>query len=119
MKTIGKFIIAGGIGFVVDFSLLSLMLRIGLDPITGRLISFSIAVISTFLINRNYTFKSEGNIFKQFQKYLFASLFGLSVNWGIYSLSLPYFSPQLSLIIASALAMIINFVFYRFVVFKQ
>lgn len=119
MKTIGKFIIAGGVGFIVDFSLLSLMLWIGLDPITGRLVSFSFAVITTFFVNKNYTFKSEGNIFKQFQKYLLGSLFGLGVNWTAYSLFLAYSSPQISLIIASALAMIVNFAFYKFIVFKR
>lgn len=119
MKTIGKFIIAGGVGFVVDFSLLTLMLFIGLDSITGRLISFSFAVLSTFFINRRFTFNSEGNIFTQFQAYLFGSLMGLSINWIVYSLCLAYISPQLSLVTASALAMIINFLFYKFIVFER
>lgn len=119
MKTIGKFIIAGGVGFVVDFSLLNLMLWFGFGPIAGRLISFAFAVLSTFFINRSFTFNSEGNILRQFQAYLFGSLMGLSINWIIYSLCLAYISPQLSLVIASAIAMIVNFVFYKFIVFKR
>lgn len=119
MQTIGKFITAGGVGFFVDFSLLNLMLWFGLDPIIGRLISFSVAVIFTFFINRNFTFNSEGYLLKQFHKYILGSLMGLCVNWAIYSISLTYLSPQMSLIIASAFAMIINFVFYKFIVFKR
>ncbi|WP_376711116.1 GtrA family protein [Pseudochrobactrum lubricantis] len=119
MKTVGKFIIAGGVGFFVDFSLLNMMLWLEFGPITGRLISFSFAVMATFFINRKYTFNSIGNFFRQFQKYLLGSLLGVCINWIIYSLCLSYFLPSMSLIIASALAMIVNFIFYKFIVFKR
>jgi len=119
MKTIAKFIVAGGVGFVVDFSLLNLMLWFRFSPITGRLISFSAAVIFTFVINRNFTFRNKGKLLTQFQSYIIGSLLGLCMNWVIYYFSLSYFSPQLSIFIASTLAMIINFSFYRFVVFKR
>ncbi|MCQ9148417.1 GtrA family protein [Brucella sp. BTU2] len=118
MKTVGRFIIAGGVGFLVDFSLLNWMLLLGLGSILGRLISFSAAVLFTFYINRNFTFRSEGNLISQFRKYIVGSLFGLCVNWAIYAFALNYSSPQISLIIASALAMVVNFIFYRFLVFK-
>lgn len=118
MKTILKFVIAGGLGFIVDFTLLNLMLWLSLGPIISRVVSFSIAVLATFIINRRFTFQSNSNVLFQFKNYIIGSLFGFCFNWAIYTISLIYTSPQLSLILSSGFAMTVNFSIYRFLVFK-
>ena len=54
-----RFCLVGGIGFVVDAVLLMLLHRIGgLSVIPARLLSFSIALTVTWLLNRLVTFRS-------------------------------------------------------------
>lgn len=119
MKTILRFLIAGSVGFIVDLSILNLMLKLGSGSVSGRIVSFSIAVLFTFFINKNFTFQNNGNIIKQFYKYIIGSLFGFSINWIFYVAGLNFLSPQVSLIIASAVAMVVNFILYKFIVFKN
>lgn len=119
MKTILRFLIAGSVGFIVDLSILNLMLKLGSGSVCGRIASFSAAVLFTFFINKNFTFQNNGNITTQFNKYIIGSLFGFSINWILYFAGLKFLSPQVSLIIASAGAMVINFISYKFIVFKR
>lgn len=118
MTTIVKFTFVGVAGFLTDLTILTLAIKLGTGAILGRVISFTFAVLLTFILNRSITFTSKGDILKQFQAYIGASVIGLSLNWFIYYACLQLTSPQISLAFASGGAMIINFVLYRFIVFK-
>lgn len=109
----------GGLGFITDLAILTIMLQIGAGAIYGRIVSFSCAVLLTFFLNRRLTFQSFGSIPRQLFSYLSASFIGLLVNWLVYYFGLRFTSAQVSLGIASAVAMIFNFVLYRYVVFKS
>ena len=57
-----RFCVVGAVGFVVDAGALLILLRVfGIDPIEGRLVSFSIAVLTTFELNRRWAFKDRGS----------------------------------------------------------
>ena len=118
MKVIIKFALVGGLGFITDIAILTIMLQLGAGAIYGRVISFSCAVLLTFFLNRRITFQSIGPIPNQLFSYLSASFIGLLVNWFVYYFGLSFTSAQVSLGIASAVAMIFNFVLYRYAVFK-
>jgi putative flippase GtrA len=107
-----RFFIVGGLGFAVDAGILLLLLSVGLGPLVGRIFSAFLAILTTWLCNRSFTFQvdrparlSEGG------KYFSVMILGLLLNYGIYSLFILAFSfsPFFALVFASALAMLFNY----------
>jgi putative flippase GtrA len=83
-----RFGMVGGAGFTVDALVLHAVVGfLGLNPFTGRLISFSVAVCATWLLNRSFTFRHpthHGPVRQAFLYALVQSAGGL-VNLGAYS----------------------------------
>nr|BCN22392.1 hypothetical protein [Vibrio mimicus] len=100
-----KFLFAGAIGFLVDcISMYILLYYIG--PFLAKIVSFLLAVITTWLINRKFTFGREKrrSISKEFFLYLSSMLFGGAVNFLVFSLFiLIYGSENRGLFIAMCL----------------
>lgn len=80
------FAFAGAIGFVVDAGLLLVAAPL-LGAFGGRALSFAAAVLTTWLINRNFAFAdravSSGKG-REFLHYFLAMLPGAAVNWLVY-----------------------------------
>lgn len=84
------FAIAGAIGFGVDAGVLLLAAPL-LGALGGRLVSFAAAVLTTWLINRNFAFadKASGhNKGRELLRYFLAMLPGAAVNWLAYGIVL-------------------------------
>ncbi len=121
-----RFCAVGGIGFVADAGALAVATRLlGLDPITGRLLSFGIAVLVTFELNRRWAFKqrSAKPYWTALSTYLGVQGIGFACNFGIYAvlyLTLPlrYDAPLLCLAIASGAALLVNYAGASLVVFR-
>ena len=121
-----RFAIAGVVGFVVDAGVLYLALWMGLGYFAGRAVSFLCAVVTTWLINRTYTFhdRRERSILAEFGHYLVAMALGGVVNYAVYSavvVSAPKtaLTPLLAVAAGVAAGMSINFVSARFWVFRR
>lgn len=86
-RQLPRFVVAGAIGFVVDAGLLYVALAAGLDYYTGRLLSFCAAVLTTWLINRSWTFEAHGTppSVAEFARYFSAMALGGAVNYGTYA----------------------------------
>jgi putative flippase GtrA len=83
-----RFGMVGAAGFSVDWLVLHIMTdRVGLDPFTGRLVSFSVAVVATWLLNRSFTFRHQTRHGPIRQAVLYASVQGIGglANIGAYS----------------------------------
>jgi putative flippase GtrA len=119
MKVFSKFIIVGGLGFITDLAVLTLLIYWGSGPLVSRAFSFSVAVLVTFFLNRSFTFQNSENIVKQFSTYIGASFAGLSVNWISYILGLNYLPAQIALAAGSVAAMLVNYLLYKFFVFSR
>lgn len=52
-----RFIVVGGLGFVIDGGLLMLLLASGVDVLPASLFSFLCAVSATWLFNRTWTLR--------------------------------------------------------------
>ena len=121
-----KFCVVGGVGFVVYAGVLQLCLYLNLlGPIVGRFLSFSLAVFSTYELNRRFVFQSggKGTYLRRFMAYLAVQSGGFAINLLVYISALallpsPYNQPLTSLVIASACALAFNFVAARVLVFK-
>lgn len=90
-----KWVVVGGLGAVVDFSTLNLLvLWSGLEPSVANTFSFSAAVCSNFVLNRYWTYPESRNmpITKTAIQFLLISLVGLVINQIIFYLVLPVVS---------------------------
>lgn len=111
-----RFAIVGGIGFLVDGSILAVavhLLRFG--PVEARLASFASAVAVTWLLNRRFTFNlSTTPDVAEFVRYLATGLLGFGINLGCYLalvLLVPIASryPVFALVPSAGLAALFNY----------
>jgi putative flippase GtrA len=120
------FVAVGAFGFLVDSGVLILASTAGVPALPARVISILAAVTSTWVLNRHWTFevqRSERGLFIEWISYLIASGAGLIVNFGAF-LSFVRVKPEIPGVLVAGVAvgslagMIVNFVLYRFWVFK-
>lgn len=116
-----RFLVVGTIGFLVDGGLLQAGIYFfHLSPLWARAPSFSVAVLVTWYLNRNFTFRTPEKKFSEsFPAYLASNALGVSLNLAIYSLCVLWnLWPLPALAIASVAALFFNFAMARFVVFR-
>ena len=112
-----RFCAVGGVGFLVDASVLEVAVHVfGTDPIRGRLLSFSVAVLATFELNRRWAFRSRAArpYLAAFASYLGVQGLGFACNILVYTalyltLPPPDAVPLLCLVIASGVALGVNY----------
>lgn len=118
------FLLVGSVGFLVDAGLLTMMAAAGSGPYLGRAVSFPVAVVTTFLLNRHLTFQASGTDKPglQFVRYLGAQVGGTLLNLAVYVAllaSVPAWSnqPWIPLAIGSIAAMALTYLSSR-VIFR-
>lgn len=132
----GKFILTGGFNFLLDAAVLNFFIFAteiadGLPQTGFKSASFVFGVISSYLLNRYWTFSAnlKKRVSKEIFQFLAVSGVGFAVNvgadyffvnmmgsfWGMK----PALWAQFSAVLASAIAMIWNFAGYKFFVFKE
>lgn len=125
-RELGWFGVAGAIAFAVDVGILYLV-KPTLGLYWGRGVSFFCAVLVTWLLNRNITFKyrsSRSSAFWEFSQYLLVMLGGGSVNYLVYAGLLQISEaierePVWGVAAGSIAGLLFNFSFARFLIFKQ
>ena len=125
------FAAVGAIGFAVDAGLTMLIAHSGwLSPVAARLPATAIAIAVTFLLNRRWTFASQGRWFDEFGRYVGISLGGAAVNYAGYALFLLAAGALdlttrhaaivfLAVASGSAAAAVFNFLGARYVAFAK
>ena len=117
-----RFFTVGTIGFLTDGGILQVGISLAhLSPLVARIPSFSIAVIVTWWLNRDFTFRTPEKSFREsFPSYLLSNAVGLAINFGVYAAAvLMHFMPFLALAVASIVAMFFNFAMAKLVIFKK
>lgn len=121
-----RFGLAGVAGLLVDVGVLYLMLALGLDHYSGRLLSFLAAVWATWQLNRRYTFAAtDDTLWRQWWRYLLAMTGGGLVNYAAYSAILlmapsqPRWLPLLAVAGGSLAGMAVNFLSAKLLVFRR
>jgi putative flippase GtrA len=121
-----RFCGTGALGFFVDAGILLMMTKITyLSPIPSRGISFSVAVVVTWAVNRCWTFRVASRpSCREFLSYLTTRTVGLVSNFGIYSFliicQLPLVGrPITAVALASLFALGINYAGMRAIVFSR
>jgi len=131
-----KFAIVGVINTAVDFGVLNILIfatqiSSGAYFSVFKGISFTVAVLNSYIWNRFWTFKDrqEKNPAAQFGKFILISIVGFGINVGIASLVVNVIGAQFGIsetlwanigaICATAIAWIWNFTGYKLWAFKK
>mgnify|MGYP001594504989 FL=1 len=127
-----RFVLTGGLSAIVDYGLLVLLMAFGLDHTPAKVLSFIAGTTTAYLINRRWTFNSDGSR-RKFAAVmaLYALTFVLQV--GIFTPLYPWlvslglgaeFMPKMNwaqlfgFVVAQGVATAVNFVVQRSVIFK-
>lgn len=120
-----RFGLVGTVGFVVDLGSLLLTLKVGAGYFVGRIISFLLAVLTTWFLNRQFTFTNTRHmsIRREQARYLVAMSMGGIVNYAIYcfvitTLNMPNFVAAIGVACGSLGGMAVNFALAKWWVFK-
>ena len=112
-----NFALIGGIGFVVDGGILTMLNSIfGFDLLASRLASFSVAVTITWILNRRRTFAEQRDTraAREWGRYAIVNSVGALLNIGIFFWLVHRYSslaemPLVPLAIAASIALVFNF----------
>lgn len=119
---IARFSIVGLSSAIIDFGLLYVLTdHFGLYYLLSATISFTIAAIYNFLLNRNWTFKSNGSHRRQVPIFLGIALAGVTLNNGMMYLGVDHFGLWYiyAKIFATAVVTVWNFLGNKYVTFKK
>lgn len=80
-----RFVVVGGLAFVLDAGLVFTMVHFGLDKYLSRALSLIVVVLFTFVLNRQATFAASGwPSVQEVAAYVAASLIGLLINYLVF-----------------------------------
>ena len=124
-----RFAAIGALGLPVDAGVLWLMThRLGLDPYSGRVVSWLSAATFTWMGNRYFTFlaaRARGLLAtaKEWLRFLAANAVGGLVNVGLYSTLVRFAPPPIgnlyvALVLGVLAGLIFNFTLSKTMVFK-
>lgn len=122
-----RFAIIGGIGFVVDGGILTVLNSLfGLNPLLARALSFPIAVTVTWYLNRHRTFSERKSRRAAFEWSRYAALNGIGalLNLGVFFWLINRFNtladtPLLPLAMGASIALVFNFLTAKHLVFRH
>ncbi len=124
---LARFLLAGSAGFTVDALLLSALVS-GLhwSPYAARALSFSIAMIITWHLNRTLTFRDRTSprMGPEFVRYVLVQIGGVVVNYGTFSALVTLSGqaqrwPVLALVPAAAAAMCFTYLGMHYYAFPR
>ena len=117
LRRLPGFVIVGAIGFLIDASCLTvLMTGFGFDPYGARAISFTLAVTTTWYMNRRWVFDRTAVQMsgREYTSYLVVQIIGAVINLSIFVAVIEFFPilekmPVIPLALGAAIALIFNF----------
>lgn len=123
VRRLGGFALAGFTGFVVDAGLTELLAVFGISPYLGRVFAVAVAIAVTYTINRSLTWRERrAPVPGQRARYVAVSLVSIAANYLTFAAalaSLPGLRPVIAVAAGTGVGMIMNFVGYSRLVFKD
>ena len=109
------FVTVGGLGFVIDGGILSLLVHVGEWPhYLARALSFATAVTVTWYCNRHWVFSRTVDSAREYGAYFSVQAVGAVINLGTYALVIALVPalaalPVVPLAAGAALALLFNY----------
>lgn len=127
-----RFVLTGGLSAIVDYGLLVVLMAFGLDHTPAKIVSFIAGTTTAYLINRRWTFNSDGSRRKfaavmalyaltfVLQVGIFTPLYPWLVSLGLGAEFMPKmnWAQLLGFVVAQGVATAVNFVVQRSVIFR-
>lgn len=117
-----RYLIIGGLSFVIDFSLFNLFVFLfDIQPLPANMTSIVISMFFNFLMSNYWTFKAGGKgKSKKIVKYLTITSFNYIVNNATlyFLISRIYLHPSIAKFIVTGLQVTWTFIIYKIWVFK-
>lgn len=120
-----RFASVGGLGFLVDASVLSLLVNImGHGHYLSRAVSFTLAVTVTWLINRRWVFQAGSPTRSEYSGYVLVQLIGAVINLAVYVLVIELVPklaaiPVVPLAVGASVAMLANFLLAQRFIYRR
>jgi len=114
-----RFLLVGGLGFVVDAGLTLALIHIGWSAETARIPAIAAAMLLTWLANRLFTFRvAHKGSMGELARYVAVALAAACFNYAIYRLLLGQgLGPLPAIVVATAAQAVLSFLAYRHLVF--
>ena len=117
---VARFLAAGVINTVVGFSVIIVLMLMGIDAITSNIAGYAIGLLLSFTLNRQFVFLAHGKVSREFATFLVA--FGVSFGANLACLQLLItrlaVSPFAAQVVAAAVYSCLMFVICRYFVFS-
>jgi putative flippase GtrA len=117
-----SFALVGAVNTVVDFTVFSLAyFHLGLPIVGANILSWTIAVSGSYVMNSFFTFAAESGRqlrFKDYGKFVASQTGGLLANTATVFIASYFFPVLVSKLIAIGATFLVNFSLSHFVVFK-
>ncbi|MDD4913565.1 MAG: GtrA family protein [Methylococcales bacterium] len=117
-----RFLLVGGLGFVIDAGVTSLLIALGLAaPLLARIPGIMLAMTFTWLANRYFTYQVHtGRSVDEAMRYALVAGVMAGLNYSIYFLLVRYgVWPVLAVTMATACQTVVSFRSYQFLVFGE
>lgn len=122
-----RYLLVGGLGFLVDAALLELFIFYDLSVYAARGLSMTLAIGVTYLLHKNFTFTDAARPAKTHQQaaaFVGCQLFAASINYAVFCAFLAllpagFVARMFSLCCGVGAGLAVNFLLLRFFVFPQ
>ena len=115
-----RFLVVGGIATITHYAILIALVELtGMRAVIATSIGYAVGVVTSFVLNRKYTFKNQSSVAKTFAKYCVIYVIGMGLNAALMVAFMAQGAPYLlAQIFATAIVLVWSFLGSRFVVFR-
>ena len=116
-----RFLVVGGFGFLIDSGTTQLLIGLGASPYVARPPAIAVAMLFTWMANRQYTFSLESRPGTgELARYVLVAVTMALLNYGLYSLLVGMgVLPFLAIVAATAAQTVISFFAYQRFAFRS
>ena len=121
IKQILRFGLVGGIAFLIDYGIFTLLTLLGVNYLIANVISFSVSVIFNYVASIKWVFDAKKQTSKDAVIFIVLSFIGLGINELLLYVGVDklHINELLMKLVATAIVMVYNFITRKIIVEKH
>ena len=121
IKQILRFGLVGGIAFLIDYGIFTLLTLLGVNYLIANVISFSVSVIFNYVASIKWVFDAKKQTPKDAVIFIVLSFIGLGINELLLYVGVDklHINELLMKLVATAIVMVYNFITRKIIVEKH